>query len=319
MNLYTIKELKVGMKDVDVACKVFSIEDERTVTSKKDGSQHKVTEFLVFDQTGSIKLNAWNDDIKKVIDMIGRIVGMTGARVNEFRDEPFLVLGWGEDKIIPLDGDSETEIDVDLSMIPGFPPSAPEPLVSHVKDAIEKKYKLNLIVKVAELSGVRTVKSRKTGRELEVRTALVGDETGSINLEIWNEDIGKTKVDSVYLLKNAYISNYKGKDHLNLARSGSITASDKDVSVDLSINFSNKETQIPAKYQETESIDQSSGPEQGEDIRNLIGELDGNEGVELSTIIERSGLSKKVVMEAIAYLREEGLIYEPSFDKFRIL
>lgn len=94
---------------------------------------------------------------------------------------------------------------------------------------IEKKTKINnleedmknleLPVRVLHVYSPRAYeKNKKTGRYCRL---LVGDETGEISLTLWGENvkkIEKEKVErgTVLLLKNAYVSSYKGKLQLGL-------------------------------------------------------------------------------------------------------
>ena len=68
----------------------------------------------------------------------------------------------------------------------------------------------------------REVISKKTGETLRITEALVGDETGSILLTLWNDDIDKVEVEHVYQINNAYTTVFKGSLRLNTGKYGSI-------------------------------------------------------------------------------------------------
>ena len=62
----TIAELTPHSRGVELTVKIVEKRDEREVTARATGKQHRVTEFLVGDATGSIILTLWDDDIEKV-------------------------------------------------------------------------------------------------------------------------------------------------------------------------------------------------------------------------------------------------------------
>lgn len=81
---------------------------------------------------------------------------------------------------------------------------------------------VNVKIKVASKNEPREVFSRKTGEQLKVTEALVGDETGSLYLTLWNEDIDKVEIDQIYKINNGYCTVFKGSLRLNIGRYGTI-------------------------------------------------------------------------------------------------
>ncbi len=96
----------------------------------------------------------------------------------------------------------------------------------------------------------KEVTSRKTGETLRVTEALVGDETASIYLTLWNDDIDKMEVDHVYQLTNVYTTVFKGSLRLNIGKYGSFEEiSDEELKeVNTSNNLSDKVYEQPRKY-----------------------------------------------------------------------
>jgi replication factor A1 len=82
--------------------------------------------------------------------------------------------------------------------------------------------RINLKVRCNSKNEERQVVSKKTGETLRVTEALVGDETGSVLLTLWNDDIDKMQPDHVYKLGNAYTTVFKGSLRLNLGQYGSM-------------------------------------------------------------------------------------------------
>ncbi|MEM2109979.1 MAG: single-stranded DNA-binding protein [Candidatus Odinarchaeota archaeon] len=81
---------------------------------------------------------------------------------------------------------------------------------------------VNLKVKVVSKTEPREVVSKLSGETLRVAEALVGDETASILLTLWNEDIDNLKDGGIYQINNGYVTLFKGSMRLNTGKYGSI-------------------------------------------------------------------------------------------------
>ncbi len=58
-----VDSLKPRLRNVNVTMKVVNIGEPRSVTSRRDGSVHRVAEALVGDETGCVLLTLWDDQI----------------------------------------------------------------------------------------------------------------------------------------------------------------------------------------------------------------------------------------------------------------
>ena len=63
-----IEDIQAGQKRVVVEGRVESIQGPRTVQSKKKGEDLKVADVILSDDTGSIKLVLWNNQIPQIIE-----------------------------------------------------------------------------------------------------------------------------------------------------------------------------------------------------------------------------------------------------------
>ncbi len=86
---------------------------------------------------------------------------------------------------------------------------------------------LNLKVKVTKVLGTKEVFSRKTGSVHKVMEVLVEDETGQMNLSIWDNKITNLEEGEVYEVTNAYASRFKGKTVINIGKYGNIKKVDE--------------------------------------------------------------------------------------------
>ena len=71
---------------------------------------------------------------------------------------------------------------------------------------------------------------------------LVGDETGSVYMTLWDDNIENVKENDVIDIKNGYIGLFKGSMRLNLGRYGSYSASSSTIeSINAENNLSDKQ------------------------------------------------------------------------------
>lgn len=76
--------------------------------------------------------------------------------------------------------------------------------------------------KVLNLSEAREVTTR-AGEQSRVATADVTDDSGTVKLTLWNEQIDQVKVNSSVKIENGYITSFRGETQLNVGRYGKLT------------------------------------------------------------------------------------------------
>lgn len=81
MTLGQIGNLNPKVWGITLEFKVLEKGEVRNVNFK-DGTEHKVSEDLVGDETGTILLNLWDDSIKKI--ELGKTYELTEARMTVF-------------------------------------------------------------------------------------------------------------------------------------------------------------------------------------------------------------------------------------------
>jgi len=85
-----ISDLKAGMRNVSVTGKIDSVGEPRTVNLKAGGT-NTVADALISDESGSIKLSLWGDDINNV--QPGDKVSVENGYINSFKGENSLAVG----------------------------------------------------------------------------------------------------------------------------------------------------------------------------------------------------------------------------------
>lgn len=85
-----ISELKPGMRNVSVTAKVDSVGQPRTVNLKAGGT-NTVADAIISDDSGSIKLSLWGDDINKI--QAGDRISVENGYINTFKGENSISVG----------------------------------------------------------------------------------------------------------------------------------------------------------------------------------------------------------------------------------
>jgi replication factor A1 len=127
----------------------------------------------------------------------------------------------------------------------GEEPSESEELVK-VETLTPNSRGVNIIVKVVSKGEIRSV----TGRDYSVRRvtdALVGDETASIYMTLWDEKIDAINDGATLRITNGYINLFRGNMRLNVGKYGSY-----EVLEDSSIAEVNTENNLSDKRYEQE-------------------------------------------------------------------
>ncbi|MHA1907614.1 MAG: GNAT family N-acetyltransferase [Candidatus Thorarchaeota archaeon] len=75
---------------------------------------------------------------------------------------------------------------------------------------------------VDQISNTRTVTSRKTGEELKVADVDLSDDTGSIKLVLWNNQIKQVKLNSRIRTEEGFVKEYQDELQLSIGQWGMI-------------------------------------------------------------------------------------------------
>jgi replication factor A1 len=92
-----------------------------------------------------------------------------------------------------------------------------------IKDLRDGMKRVSIGAKVTEKSDTREVKSRVKDQTYMVADAVIADETGSIKLTLWNEQIDQVNVDDVVKVENGYVTSFRGEIQLNAGKYGKLT------------------------------------------------------------------------------------------------
>ena len=89
-----------------------------------------------------------------------------------------------------------------------------------IKDLQNGMKSVDVEGKVIEKTETREVRSRFGDKTYNVATAIVEDETGTIKLTLWNEQISQVNVNDKIKVENGYVTSFRGEIQLNIGKYG---------------------------------------------------------------------------------------------------
>ena len=92
-----------------------------------------------------------------------------------------------------------------------------------IKDLRDGVRGVDIEAKVIEKSETREVRSRYKNETYRVADAIIKDDTGTIKLTLWNEQIDQVNVDDTVKIENGYIRSFRGEIQLNAGKYGKLT------------------------------------------------------------------------------------------------
>ena len=83
--------------------------------------------------------------------------------------------------------------------------------------------RVDVEAQVIQKSETREVSSRYRDETYRVADATIKDDTGTVKLTLWNEQIDQVNVDDTVRIENGYIRSFRGEIQLNVGRYGKLT------------------------------------------------------------------------------------------------
>ncbi|MGD2141863.1 MAG: hypothetical protein PVH79_00100 [Candidatus Bathyarchaeota archaeon] len=113
-DITKIEDLGVNSRSINGTYKVVSVTDPKTVNSRKDNSRHTVAEALVGDDTGSIYLTLWDEEIEDIDE--GQLVELKNGYVKLYRGSMRLRVGrYGDLNVVEEAPFDEVNLERNLS------------------------------------------------------------------------------------------------------------------------------------------------------------------------------------------------------------
>jgi replication factor A1 len=92
-----------------------------------------------------------------------------------------------------------------------------------IKELRDGMRRVNIRGTVTEKSDTREVTSRFKDQTYRVSTAIMSDETGTIKLTLWNDQIEMVNVNDIIRIENGYVTSFRGEIQLNVGKFGTLT------------------------------------------------------------------------------------------------
>lgn len=104
-------------------------------------------------------------------------------------------------------------------------------ILEKIRDIKHFQKKVDLLAKVIDKTEIRDVTSKLDETKHKVCEVLIGDDTGTIYLTVWDEAIDKIQIGKTYIFKNLFSSEFQKSMRLNIGRFGEFEETDTSVDV----------------------------------------------------------------------------------------
>ena len=114
---------------------------------------------------------------------------------------------------------------------------------------------------ISDIGDTRTFD--KFGRELKVANAILKDDSGSIKLTLWNDDISRFKNGDKIKINNGYVNEFQGEKQLTSGKFGNmeLVDSSNQSTIDDSKSDSNTEENTEDETFEEDNLDKTDEEE----------------------------------------------------------
>lgn len=120
--------------------------------------------------------------------------------------------------------------------------------ITKIKDLTPQHKKVNILAKVVSIGEEKEIPS-KYGGSRRLAEAIVGDETGTIIMSLWQDQIDKVSDDDILSIANGYVSLVRGHMRLNVGKYGTISKSEENVDeINDELDMSDKEYEQERRY-----------------------------------------------------------------------
>ncbi|GAB7094309.1 single-stranded DNA binding protein [Halolamina litorea] len=167
-DTYTVEDLSMGLSDVTLVGKLLDVDDDYRTFDRDDGSEGRVGNVAIGDETGRIRVTLW-DEATDLLDELeaDTVVEVVDGYVRERDGDLELHVG-SRGTIEPVDEDVEYVPDTaDIG-------------------SVEMGDTVDIAGAVIETDDKRTF-DRDDGSQGQVRNVRVRDETGDIRVALWGE------------------------------------------------------------------------------------------------------------------------------------
>lgn len=122
--------------------------------------------------------------------------------------------------------------------------------LTKIADLTPESKSVNVIAKVLSVGEPKEIPSR-FGPSRRVAEVPIADDTGTVVLSLWQDQIGSVAEGDTIQIENGYVSLVKGHIRVNVGKYGKLVKSEVDVGEpQTSVNVSEKEYEMPERRQQ---------------------------------------------------------------------
>ena len=131
--------------------------------------------------------------------------------------------------------------------VEGFFENKRQPVEAKVGELTPQSRAVNVTAKVVSKSEIREIPMGRDGSAHKVCDALVGDETGTVYLTLWDDNIEKVNEGDSIRVENGYVTLFKGNMRLNIGKYGKLEPAKEPITAEV-----NTENNVSSKAYEQE-------------------------------------------------------------------
>jgi replication factor A1 len=250
----TIADIEPGMEEARFVGKVVSVGELRTFERDGEDEEGRVLNLELADETGRVRVALWDEDAAAAEEELepGMVLRVAGRPKDGYNG-----LEVSADRV---EGDEETEIDVDLTE------------GSTVESLSLGQSDVNLRGVVLDTGTVRTF-SRDDGSEGRVSNLTLGDETGRVRVTMWDDRADRAEElepGATVEVVDGYVREREGSLELHVGSRGAIDE------IEESVTFVPEATDI-ASLEIGQTVD-IAGVIRSADPKRTFDRDDGSEG-----------------------------------------
>ena len=251
----TVADIEPGMEEVKFLAKVVSIGELRTFERDGEDEEGRVVNVEAADETGTVRLAFWDQQAEAITDGMleeGQVLRIAGRPKDGYNGLEVSV-----DKAEP---DDDAEIDV-------------QPGEGSTVDALTMgQSDINVTGLVLETESIRTF-DRDDGSEGKVANLLLGDETGTVRVTMWDDRADRaTELEpgTAVEVVNGYVRERDGDLELHVGDQGAVDE------IEESVEFTPEADAIHAV--EMDEVVDLAGVVRSADPKRTFDRDDGSEG-----------------------------------------
>jgi replication factor A1 len=251
----TVADIEPGMEEVKFLAKVVSIGELRTFERDGEDEDGRVVNVEAADETGTVRLAFWDQQAEAITDGMleeGQVLRIAGRPKDGYNGLEVSV-----DKAEP---DDDAEIDV-------------QPGEGSTVDALTMgQSDINVTGLVLETESIRTF-DRDDGSEGKVANLLLGDETGTVRVTMWDDRADRaTELEpgTAVEVVNGYVRERDGDLELHVGDQGAVDE------IEESVEFTPEADAIHAV--EMDEVVDLAGVVRSADPKRTFDRDDGSEG-----------------------------------------